>query len=491
MHHRVSPPITPAAPRTGGRPPARGHTHRSRGLALAALALALLLGTLAGGIVLTQAQSRSHVLSTLGLRGTSSATFVSAFIAQQADREQEAARQLLSEPRVSDERFRTVIAAFGSDAAVLLDSSGRVLAVAPSDPGLLGKPIATRYAHLAAAEQGRVAVSNVVASAVEGVPVAAVAVPFASARGRRVLSVAYGVSGSTLEAFVDHTISYRQHQVYLVDSTGHLVAASPRTTASSLKEVAPSLARAVTHSSLGSIPGARTPSTFTVAAVPGTSWRVIIAVPDSRLYASVGGWTARIPWVVFALVSVLGALLLALLARVTALSQSMARSAHRDSLTGLFNRRALADHLTRAAAHARRRGEPISVLMIDLDRFTEINDSFGHAAGDRVLCTVADCMRDVLRAEDVYGRWGGDEFLVLMPAGDEAAARVLAARLHAAAAASAAALSDIGLADGVQMSIGTATAVHTSPEEIVHAADLALYEDKSGREDARRAAVRA
>jgi diguanylate cyclase (GGDEF)-like protein len=488
MHHRVSPPITPAAPRTGGRPPARGHTHRSRGLALAALALALLLGTLAGGIVLTQAQSRSHVLSTLGLRGTSSATFVSAFIAQQADREQEAARQLLSEPRVSDERFRTVIAAFGSDAAVLLDSSGRVLAVAPSDPGLLGKPIATRYAHLAAAEQGRVAVSNVVASAVEGVPVA---VPFASARGRRVLSVAYGVSGSTLEAFVDHTISYRQHQVYLVDSTGHLVAASPRTTASSLKEVAPSLARAVTHSSLGSIPGARTPSTFTVAAVPGTSWRVIIAVPDSRLYASVGGWTARIPWVVFALVSVLGALLLALLARVTALSQSMARSAHRDSLTGLFNRRALADHLTRAAAHARRRGEPISVLMIDLDRFKEINDSFGHAAGDRVLCTVADCMRDVLRAEDVYGRWGGDEFLVLMPAGDEAAARVLAARLHAAAAASAAALSDIGLADGVQMSIGTATAVHTSPEEIVHAADLALYEDKSGREDARRAAVRA
>jgi diguanylate cyclase (GGDEF)-like protein len=491
MHQRVSPPITPAAPPSGARQPARAHTHRSRGLALAALALALLLGTLAGGIVLIQAQSRSQVLAALGLRGTSSATFVSAFLAQQADREQDTAGELLAEPKVSGERFRTVVAAFGSDAAVLLDSAGRVLAVAPSDPRLLGKPIATRYAHLAAAERGRVAVSNVVPSAVGGVPVAAVAVPFASARGRRVLSVAYGVSGSTLEAFVDHTISYRQHQVYLVDPAGHLVAASPRTHASSLEQAAPSLARAVTRSSLGSVPGAGTPSSFTVAAVPGTSWRVIIAVPDSRLYASVGGWAARIPWVVFALVSVLGALLLALFARVTALSRSMARSAHRDSLTGLFNRRALSEHLTRAAARARRRGEPMSVLMIDLDRFKEINDSFGHAAGDRVLRAVADCMRDVLRAEDVYGRWGGDEFLVLMPAGDEADARVLAARLHAAAAASAAGLGDIGLADGVQMSIGTATAVHTSPEEIVHAADLALYEDKSSREAARGAAVRA
>ncbi len=477
--------------RTGVRPPARARARRSRSLALAALALALVMGTLAGGIVLTQAQSRSHVRATFASRDTSSATFVATFLAQQAEREQDTAHLLLSEPTVSDERFRTVVAAFGSDAAVLLDSSGRVLAVAPSDPGLLGRPIATRYAYLAAAERGKVAVSNVVASAVAGVPVAAVAVPFSSARARRVLSVAYGVSGSTLEAFVDHTISYRQHQVYLIDSAGHLVAASPKASASSLREVAPSLARAVTHSSLGSVPGASTPSTFTVASVPGTSWRVIIAVPDSHLYASVGGWAARIPWVVFVLVSVLGALLLVLFARVTALSQSMARSAHRDSLTGLFNRRALTDHLTRAAAHARRRAEPISVLMIDLDRFKDINDSFGHAAGDRVLCAVADCMRDVLRAEDVYGRWGGDEFLVLMLAGDEADARVLAARLHAAAAASADALSDIGLADGVQMSIGTATAVHTSPEEIVHAADLALYEDKSSRDDTRRAAVRA
>ena len=160
--------------------------------------------------------------------------------------------------------------------------------------------------------------------------------------------------------------------------------------------------------------------------MPGTPWRLIIAVPDSRLFASISGWTPLISWLVFALVTVLGALLVALFARsladrarLTALSATMRRTAQTDSLTGLYNRRALTEHLTRAAAHARRHDEPLSVLMIDLDRFKQTNDTFGHEAGDQVLCTIADCMRDVLRGDDVYGRWGGDEFLVALPVTDE------------------------------------------------------------------------
>lgn len=223
-----------------------------------------------------------------------------------------------------------------------------------------------------------------------------------------------------------------------------------------------------------------------MAPVPGTSWRLLIAVPNSRLYASIMGWTRVIPWIVFALVALMGSALVALFgrsqrdrARLAALSAEAARTARTDTLTRLFNRRALTEHLSRAAAHARRRGEPVSVLMIDLDRFKETNDRFGHEAGDLVLCAVADCMREAFRAEDVYGRWGGDEFLAVLPETDEAGARMAAARIRDVAGA--VELADIGLPQGISLSVGIVTGVHTSPTDLVSQADVALYAEKSGR----------
>jgi diguanylate cyclase (GGDEF)-like protein len=290
-----------------------------------------------------------------------------------------------------------------------------------------------------------------------------------------------------LEAFIAHTVPYREHQVYLLDGEGYLLAASPQTSAFTLAATDPALARALAHAAHGPVAGASTPTTFTAARVPGTSWRLVIAVPDSRLYASIGGWTAVIPWLVFALVSVLGVALVALFVRLDALSRRMAESARTDALTGLLNRRALSEHLVRAAAHARRRREPLSVLMIDLDRFKEVNDRRGHAAGDRVLCAFAECLCDTVRAEEVCGRWGGDEFVVLMPCADAQDARVLAARLRTAARR--ADLHDVGLPAGVEMSVGVATAIFTSPDEVIHAADVALYEAKAARRGAGLAAA--
>jgi diguanylate cyclase (GGDEF)-like protein len=448
-------------------------------VAAVALALTLVIATLGIGIATSESQSRSHILSLFKLRGTSSATFVSTFLAQQADRESQTAGRFLSGSHVSPQRFETVVSAFGSGAAVLLNSHGMVLDAVPADPALTGKPIADRYAHLQAAEQGRVAVSGVVPSAVSGVPVAAVAVPFSTPSGRRVFSAAYPTSGSTLGAFVDHTIAYRPHGVYLVDATGNIVAASPKTATRRLRELDPSLAHAIGSSSLGPVGGPGTARTFTAASVPGTSWRLVIAVPDSRLFSSIDGWQQRLPWVVFALVTVLAVALLLVVARLTALSERMAANARTDALTGLPNRRAVSEHLTRATARARRSGRPVSVLMIDLDRFKETNDRFGHQAGDRVLCAVADCMRGSLRGEDIYGRWGGDEFLVLLPDTDETEAQHAAERLRRQA--DAVDLGDIGLPDGVPMSIGSATGTTITPEDLVHEADLALYEQKTAR----------
>jgi len=452
---------------------------KHRAIVLASVCFGLVLASLATGIILSENESRSRVLAALRQRGASSATFVSTFLSQQAARERDAAQRSLSGSKVSPAVFGVVASAFGTNSAILLDSRGRVLALTPSDRGLLGTRIAARYPHLLAAERGSVAVSNVVTLAVNGERATAIAVPFSSRHGRRVFSAAYGVSGSMLGAFVDHTISYGQHEVYLVDSSGRLVASSPRTPTATLSGANAPLAQASTRSTLGAVAGARTASTFTSAPVPDTPWRLVIEVPDSRLFASIDGWTHLIPWLIFALVSVIGALLVGVFARMTKLSREMSHSARTDSLTGLYNRRGLTEHLTRAAARARRREEPLSVLMIDLDRFKETNDYFGHAAGDQVLCALAECMREVLRADDVYGRWGGDEFLVSMPSTNEDQASAVAQRLRQCAAAID--LSDIGLPQGIQMSVGVATAVHTRPEEIVHDADVALYEAKAAR----------
>jgi len=467
-------------------PIVRGPVRRHWVVALASIGLLAVLGTLAFAIAASQQQARSHVISTYALRGTSSATFVSTFIAQQATREEETAEQFLSVRPVSTERFRLAVAALGSGAAMLLDSHGRVLDVVPSDRSLLGRSIADRYAHLGAALRGRVAVSNMVRSAARGLPVAEVAVPFSTPYGRRVFSVAYRGAGSALGAFVDHAVPYRQHEVFLIDARGRLIAASPATGARTVAEADPLLARAAAHAASGSVAGARTPSTFTASPVAGTPWRLLISVPDSRVYLSIAGAARVVPWVVFALVSILGSLLVALLVRshadrvrLAALSRTLAKTARTDSLTGLLNRRALTEELTRAAAQARRRGERLSVLMIDLDRFKETNDRFGHEAGDRVLCVLADCMHDVLRAEDSFGRWGGDEFLVVLWATDEADARQVGERLRAAAAETD--LSGIGLEAGVPMSVGAATALaDMTPDEIVRAADLDLYRAKRG-----------
>jgi diguanylate cyclase (GGDEF)-like protein len=155
----------------------------------------------------------------------------------------------------------------------------------------------------------------------------------------------------------------------------------------------------------------------------------------------------------------------------------MERHAQTDSLTGLYNRRALTERLTRAAAAARRHEEPLSVLMIDLDRFKQTNDTYGHEAGDEVLCTVADCLREALRAEDIYGRWGGDEFLVVLPQTDSSGATAAAERLRVAALVLE--LAEVGLPGGISLSVGAATGVHTNPHDLVREADLALYEGKA------------
>jgi diguanylate cyclase (GGDEF)-like protein len=108
--------------------------------------------------------------------------------------------------------------------------------------------------------------------------------------------------------------------------------------------------------------------------------------------------------------------------------------AREDALTGLGNRRALEEVLGHEAARAARTGEPVGLLLIDVDRFKSINDRHGHAVGDSCLRAVAAALVHALRAADSCFRWGGDEFVVLLPDTGLAATREAAARVAASVA---------------------------------------------------------
>lgn len=106
-----------------------------------------------------------------------------------------------------------------------------------------------------------------------------------------------------------------------------------------------------------------------------------------------------------------------------------------DSLTGIANRRAFSSILAKEMDRAKRYGAPISLLMYDLDHFKRVNDTFGHDTGDYVLQAITGLVKENIRATDVVARWGGEEFLVLMPHSGMEAARNAAEKLRAAIAA--------------------------------------------------------
>src|SRR4029077_14962452 len=151
-------------------------------------------------------------------------------------------------------------------------------------------------------------------------------------------------------------------------------------------------------------------------------------------------------------------------------TEEQASEARSDSLTGLANRRALEEILAAEISRAQRFKHDLAVVLLDLDRFKEINDSFGHAAGDAMLREVSRLLLSLARQGDTVARWGGEEFVVVLPETDPVGAQRFAERLRRTIEAQSVGDMQTSTSCGVASMLPEDTV-----EDLLGAADQALY----------------
>jgi len=153
--------------------------------------------------------------------------------------------------------------------------------------------------------------------------------------------------------------------------------------------------------------------------------------------------------------------------------------ATRDSLTHIFNRRTFSDLAVRELARAQRNNHETSLLMLDIDHFKVVNDTFGHPAGDQALIHLVKIMKETVRMQDLYGRWGGEEFVILLAETDSEEARQIAERLRQRIADSTLVINNQTIKMTVSIGIATVTGSNSPRLEcMLEQADKAMYDAK-------------
>jgi diguanylate cyclase len=216
---------------------------------------------------------------------------------------------------------------------------------------------------------------------------------------------------------------------------------------------------------------------YALVAVTGT----VVAI-QALLGARIDAIEATVAWLVLGLTLVRQMITLVenttLLAKVSAAQDELAFRAHHDPLTGLANRALFNERLSTALERHSRGGEALALLVIDLDDFKVVNDTFGHAAGDRLLLAVGERLRGCVRADDTVARLGGDEFAVVLEAGAEAPS-IVAQRILVA-------LRQPFAIERRLLSLGASVGVvepdrheaGLTPDDLLHRADGAMYVGK-------------
>ena len=149
-----------------------------------------------------------------------------------------------------------------------------------------------------------------------------------------------------------------------------------------------------------------------------------------------------------------------------------------DAMTGVLNRRKLDEELAQELSRARRYGRPLAVVMLDIDHFKKVNDTHGHLAGDQVIRHMAAVAKSCLRISDLIGRYGGEEFVVVLPEVGLAGAEIVAERIRTSLAESSIVFGDSRIAVTASLGITELRSDTPNPEALVHEADVALYLSK-------------
>jgi len=201
---------------------------------------------------------------------------------------------------------------------------------------------------------------------------------------------------------------------------------------------------------------------------------LMLLSPDAEVGLHVNTSINTLPFVVASLLefSVAFGLLLMLNHRLIA---DVYQMASRDALTGAMNRRRIEEEAVRLRARCIRTGEPLAIMMIDIDFFKSINDRYGHPAGDKVLRAIADIAQKSIRAEDYFARYGGEEFCMLLTSTTESEALDLAERLRLAFAEFTLTLGKEQLNITVSIGVADSSMVGLEFADMVTAADKALY----------------
>jgi diguanylate cyclase (GGDEF)-like protein len=169
-------------------------------------------------------------------------------------------------------------------------------------------------------------------------------------------------------------------------------------------------------------------------------------------------------------------------AKLAALTRKLEELANTDELTGLMNRRCTFERLEETWSLAERDHAPLSCIMIDVDRFKEVNDTYGHQMGDQVLRDIASTVRPEIRRPDLFGRVGGEEFVLICPSTPRAGAVIVAERIRQCVANLTTVIDDTQMKVTISCGVAERDANIARPDDLIRMADQLLYRAKeSGR----------
>ncbi len=493
-----------------------------------------------GAIAMTvnsQSQNTSKAESSFRSSVAASASFISTFLHQRAEQQGQLAQGTLkahgpskpaqpgylAEPFVNQDVFDEFSSVFGYLGGVVT-AGNNVVATYPKSFGLvlLGEFNSSsgsgsssgsstsgsshNFEHYlafprsisTALKDNRPAISNVKLVSINGITPQAVVVvssPYKTIlHTTRVVTGYYVIQDTPLGPFLADVNTDSAHQTYLVDEYGNLILASPYRVASNkvvnLRSVNSKLALAVAKKSKGTYSdGQGRVFYYSSITVAGTRWKVIITEPfDILLNAGVKNRHSYLVWLaVLAFVIAIGVADLFLYRflherdRLSSLTKELDLVSRLDVLTELYNRRHIDEQFKAMIASAKRYGHPITLLIIDIDHFKSINDRWGHEIGDETLIELAKRLTNAVRPGDLIGRWGGEEFVAILPMTDSEGGGQVAERIRLQIASEPfRSGTDVELQ--VTVSVGLACQIGEAIEEerLLKLADDALYEAKEG-----------